>query len=81
MRDDARMRTTLDLDADVLLAAKEMAEARRTTAGRVISELVRQALTRQDDARVRNGVPLLPRRAAGAPRPTMQLVNSLRDQA
>jgi hypothetical protein len=80
MRDDIGVRTTLDLDADVLLVAKELAEARRTTAGRVISELVRKALARQDDARVRNGVPLLPRRTAGAPRPTMQLVSSLRDQ-
>jgi hypothetical protein len=74
------MRTTLDLDADVLLVAKELAEARRSTAGRVISELVRKALARQDAPRVRNGVPLLPRREAGAARPTMQLVNSLRDE-
>ena len=75
------MRTTLDLDADVLMAAKELAQARRTTAGKVISELVRKALTPTDQVRARNGVPLLPRRAPGAPRPTMQLVNALRDDA
>jgi hypothetical protein len=75
----APVRTTLDLDDDVLLAAKELAHARRTTAGKVISELVRKALTPTDRARARNGVPLLPRRARGAPRPTMQLVNALRD--
>jgi hypothetical protein len=75
------MRTTLDLDADVLLAAKELAAARRTTAGKVISELVRKALTPTDRVRARNGVPLLPRRAPGASRPTMQLVNTLRDDA
>jgi hypothetical protein len=74
------MRTTLDLDRDVLLLAKELAEARGTTAGRVISELVRKALARPDDVRERNGVPLLPRRDGAAARPTMQLVNSLRDQ-
>lgn len=74
------MRTTLDLDADVLLVAKELADARRSTAGRVISELVRKALAREDAPRVLNGVPLLPRREAGAPRPTMQRVNSLRDE-
>lgn len=39
------MRTTLDIDKDVLQAAKEIARRRNSTAGRVISELVRQALT------------------------------------
>ena len=74
------MRTTLDLDADILLAAKELAEARGTTAGKVVSELVRKALAPTDRARVRNGVPLLPRRPAGGRRPTMNLVNRLRDE-
>jgi len=74
------MRTTLDLDDDVLQAAKEIAESRNMTAGKIVSELVRKALERPATiARVRNGVPLLPRRAAGAPRPTMKLVNGLRD--
>ena len=74
------MRTTLDLDEDVLQAAKELAEARGTTAGKVISELARKALAPARAARTRNGVPLLPLRIAGAPRPTMRLVNSLRDE-
>lgn len=39
------MRTTLDIDAEVLTAAKEIARRRRTTAGAVISELARRALT------------------------------------
>ena len=73
------MRTTLDLDEDVLNAAKELASARGTTAGKVISELVRKALHTGPTARVRNGVPLLPQRPGSAPRPTMHLVNSLRD--
>ena len=73
------VRTTLDLDLDVLQAAKELAAARKTTAGKVVSELVRKALTPADNVRVRNGVPLLPRRPPGAPRPTMALVNRLRD--
>jgi hypothetical protein len=80
MRDDhAKMRTTLDLDDDVLLAAKELAVARGTTAGKVVSELVRQALTPQRAAGLRNGVPVLSNRPAGAPRPTMKQVNDLRD--
>lgn len=39
------MRTTLDIEDDVLLAAKELARRDGTSAGRVISGLVRQALT------------------------------------
>ncbi len=39
------MRTTLDIDDVVLLAAKEIARRKNTTAGAVISDLARQALT------------------------------------
>ena len=61
------MRTTLDIDDDILAAAKELAAARNSTAGQVISELARQALTQapNDEApEMRNGIPLLPRRGA-----------------
>ena len=75
----ATMRTTLDLDPDVLQAAKEIAATNRTTAGKVLSELARKALASPRTARVRNGVPLLPGRTAGAARRTMKLVNELRD--
>ncbi len=39
------MRTTLDIEDDVLLAAKELARRSGGTAGQVISRLARQALT------------------------------------
>jgi len=39
------MRTTLDIDEDVLRAAKERARRENKTAGTVISELARAALT------------------------------------
>jgi hypothetical protein len=39
------MRTTLDIDDDVLRAAKELARREKKTAGAVISELTRRALT------------------------------------
>jgi hypothetical protein len=76
------MRTTLDLDADVLLAAKELAAVRGLTAGQMLSELARKGLAAAERpaARVRNGVPLLPRRPEGAPRLTMRRVNELRDE-
>jgi hypothetical protein len=39
------MRTTLDIDDDILEAAKELARAERKTAGQVLSELARRGLT------------------------------------
>jgi hypothetical protein len=74
------MRTTLDLDADVLQAAKEIASVNGSTAGKVISDLVRKALEPVDTPRIRNGVPLLPSRGPGAPKITMQFVNELLDE-
>ncbi len=38
------MRTTLDIDDDVLLAAKELARREGATAGKVLSDLARKAL-------------------------------------
>lgn len=73
------MRTTLDIDDDVLQAAKELAAARRRTAGQVLSELARKGLEPAPRGRVRNGVPVLPGRPPASPRPTMKLVNELRD--
>lgn len=75
------VRTTLSIDDDVLQAAKEIAANRGTTTGRVISDLARKALEPKRVPRVRNGVPLMPRRPKGSPRPTMELVNRLRDEA
>lgn len=72
------MRTTLDLDDDILEAAKELARSRDSTAGKVISDLVRRALAPKPATRVRNGVPLMSE-PAGAPIITMDLVNRLRD--
>jgi hypothetical protein len=39
------MRTTLDLDDDVLLAVKERARREKRSAGAVLSDLARDALT------------------------------------
>lgn len=57
-------RTTLDIDDDVLAAAKERAAGEGTTAGKVISDLAREALTRSptrdEEPCYRNGFRLLP---------------------
>ena len=74
------MRTTLDIDEDVLESAKELAARRGTTAGRVLSELARSALApKSRSSRMRNGVPVLP--AQGGTRVvTSEIVNRLRDE-
>ena len=74
------MRTTLDLDEDVLLVAKEIAGRRGVSIGKILSELARQALSRQDGETTRNGVPLFPIRPE-ARIVTLELVNQLHDEA
>ena len=39
------MRTTLDIDEDILMAAKSLARQRNLSAGQVVSQLLRKALT------------------------------------
>lgn len=80
MRDDCCMRTTLEIDDDVLLAVKEIARVRGHTAGRALSDLARSALdTPKRTYKVRNGVPVIARRP-GEPLLTMEIVNRLRDE-
>jgi hypothetical protein len=82
-----QMRTTLQLDDDVLAAARVLARQQRISLGAVISELARQALvapapgTSSGDpvADHRNGLPLLPWKETGAP-VDLELVNHLRDE-
>jgi hypothetical protein len=73
------VRTTLDIDDDVLSAARELAEQRKSTTGRVLSELARQALTRPTDAALveRNGFHVLPNRGGVV---TSELVRRLADE-
>jgi hypothetical protein len=51
------MRTTLNISDDVLFAVKERARKEKRSAGEVLSDLAREALT--------GGVPRAPRREAG----------------
>jgi len=74
------MRTTLDIDDDVLVAIKGLAEAQDTTAGKVLSELVRKSLEPKGSVKKRNGFSLFPTKGKGAP-VTMEIVNRLRDES
>lgn len=58
------MRTTLDIEEDVLMAAKELAEREGSTAGRIISLLARRGLSNpkskiKKTPVIRGGVPLV----------------------
>ncbi|MBV8545429.1 MAG: CopG family transcriptional regulator [Acidobacteria bacterium] len=74
------MRTTLEIDDDVLQAVKKIAAKRKLTLGRALSDLARQSITAGESDRVRNGVPLMPRRPKGSAPLTVEMVNRLRDQ-
>jgi hypothetical protein len=76
------VRTTLDIDDDVLRAAKDLARRQRTTAGRVISELARQALAAAPAGSAREPKPLrgfrpFPKRGGIV---TNELIDRLREE-
>lgn len=80
------MRTTLDIDNDVLQAAKEIAAARRQTTGQVLSQLARAALkappldpgSAQAPFPMKDGWYMLPNRSGIV---TSELVQRLIDEA
>jgi hypothetical protein len=78
MRYDTRVRTTLELDDDVIEAARKIARERRVTLGEVISELARQSLDNDEPPKMRNGVLLFAPKPGGS-RSDQMVVNSLRD--
>jgi len=80
------MRTTLDIDDDILAAAKELSRRQSTSAGKVLSQLARQALTAsalEPARKVRGGAArgvagFRPLASRGQP-VTNALIDSLRD--
>ena len=76
------MRTTLDIDDDILMAAKELAKAADKTAGQIISELVRKSLTAAPNYAVEEpkaiyGIRPFPRRGGIV---TNEMINKIREQ-
>lgn len=75
------MRTTLDIEDDVLTAAKELAQREGSTAGKVLSDLARRGLAapvlkRKVRSTSRAGVPVLPSRGEIV---TLEHVQRLKD--
>jgi hypothetical protein len=76
------MRTTLDIEDDVLQAAKELAQREGGTAGQMISTLARRGLAlpaagRKHHSGMRGGVPVLPSRGEVV---TLEHIQQLRDK-
>ena len=77
------VRTTLDVDDDVLASAKEIALREKKTAGQVLSDLARKGLTQGNAGKARGGaaafgfVPFASRGAVV----TNELIRKLRDEA
>ena len=74
------MRTTIDLDEDVLRVVTDIDRRRGVSLGKTLSGLAREALAQPEGATTRNGVPLFPRHPE-ARVVTLELVNQLRDEA
>lgn len=62
MRDVFLMRTTINIDDDVLATVKAMAKRDRKAVGQVVSAMLRKAVEPPAKApsRTRNGIPLFP---------------------
>jgi len=75
------MRTTLDIDDDVLRAAKDLAHREGRTAGEVLSDLARRGLAspggRKKRSLMRGGVPVLASRGEII---TLEHVQRIRDE-
>lgn len=74
------MRTTLDIEEDVLLATRELARRRGVSIGHALSDLAREALMGRTSGGMRTGISLFPI-SPGAGVVTPELINRLRDEA
>ncbi len=75
------MRTTLEIDDDVMQAAREIARLKGVGVGRAISELARRGLTPESVPRVviENGIPVW-QHDPGAVPVTNEMVRGLADE-
>ena len=71
------MRTTIDLDSDILRLAKQLSAEREQSLGRIVSDLVRKGLQPANEVAAQPGfIPVLPRKPGGGP-VTAQAVKEL----
>ena len=80
--DDATMRTTLEIEDDVLEVAKDIARHQCLSLGKAVSLLIRKGIeSPQHQAKVvtRNGLRVVSRSQNASP-VTLEIVNKLRDE-
>jgi hypothetical protein len=73
------MRTTLEIDDDLIAPAKEVARQQGKTLGQLVSDFTRKSLAATDQPIFRNGARIF-RHRPGAPKVDMEFVNMLRDE-
>lgn len=70
------MRTTVDLDEDILRVAKDLARESEQSLGRVLSDLARRGLEPPNTAKTRSKIPVFDR-LPGAKPVTSEIVKEL----
>lgn len=75
------MRTTLEIDEDLLRYLKEQAEETGRSTGEIASDLMRQALDAPEKPRHHTEFPTFTRSPGSNVVVTMELVNTLRDES
>lgn len=75
------MRTTLNIDDDLLTAAKALAAAQNRSLGDLVSDILRRSLSssRAQRGKSRNGIPTFPVRTGANP-VTPEIVNRLLEE-
>jgi hypothetical protein len=73
------VRTTLDIDNDVLEIARGLASHRKLSVGKVISDLCRKHLRQAGNGKLRNGVRIIQRGKQATP-VSLETVNQFRDE-
>jgi hypothetical protein len=80
MRDARRMRTTLDIDDDLLASIRDFAEYERISLGRAVSDILRKSMEQPvEEWEIKNGVPLMPH-SPGEPPLTPEMVQQMLDE-
>ncbi len=73
------MRTTINIDEDILCAAKDISEREGLSTGKVLSDLARIGLEKsKSTVKKRNGIPVFPKKSDKVV--TMEFINQLRDE-
>jgi hypothetical protein len=74
------MRTTINIDDDLLAAAKSLARSRQVSVGKIVSELARKGLSTEAPMGRKSGFPVFPVSSSASPI-TLEDVRKLEDEA